>query len=140
MYLPFRAKRLIQYCEIMSMFDYKFVKIILILAPIIFLGIFSYKYINPSGLLVVDYDFCDKETAYFSGLSPHGRVLDIHNCSQILVIDPVYFDIRLPQSYRQVELEVSYTKSNEQELKFGSKQSAEVSQVVKTPALIWTRY
>jgi len=91
----------------------------LILIPVIALGFFGFSYINPSGELVVDYDFCQAVTPYFSGLSPYGRVLDISNCEQSMVIDPVYFDVRLPQSYRQVDIGLDYDKPADQELKLG---------------------
>jgi len=88
------------------------IRIILVLIPIIVLGCFTYQYINPSGELIVKYDFCQKETSYFSGLSPYGRVLNLekseNNCFQKMIIDPVYFDVRLPQTYREVSVESVY--------------------------------
>ena len=84
-------------------------------------GYFAYQYINPSGQLLVTYDFCQDETPYFSGLSPHGRVLDIdeQGCHQRMVIDQVYFDVRLPQSYRMVEIKINAEILNEQPLAIG---------------------
>ncbi len=109
---------------------YWIIKAILILIPIVALGYFGYRYINPSGTLEINYDFCNEATPYMSGLSPNGRVLDIEElkaqnpkpkirCLQRMVIDPVYFDVRLPQSYRKVTLEVTLDKDPEQEIGIG---------------------
>ena len=54
--------------------------------PVVALVFFIYDYVDPDGYLVINYDFCRDETAYFSGLSPNGRVLDLNkdNCDQAL--------------------------------------------------------
>ena len=86
---------------------YNIFRVSLIIIPIIALGFFGYSYINPSGELIIEYNFCQSETPYFSGLSPHGRVLEtekIRNqnsefkipCDQRMVIDPDSLDVRLP--------------------------------------------
>ena len=130
---------------------YKYIRIGLVLIPIVALGVFGYRYINPSGVLEFSYNFCHKETAYFSGLSPAGRVLEIKKseirsasqrgenpkskigvsvpgpsfkekvaeCFQEMVIDPIYFDVRLPQSYRQVEMEILMDKEDGQDFRIG---------------------
>ncbi len=90
---------------------YRYVKIILISLPIFILAVLLYKDFNPAGQLTVVYDFC-RPTPFISGLSPHGRVLSIEKkdgqCSQSMVIDPVYFDVRLPQSFSSVDLTLWY--------------------------------
>jgi len=101
---------------------YNYIKIILILVPILILGILIYKDFNPAGYLKVSYDFC-QPTPFISKLSPHGRVLDIQKnrgeCSQSMVIDPVYFDVRLPQRFARAQLKVWYQKSVSTPLKIG---------------------
>ncbi len=101
---------------------YKYIRIILILIPIIFLGILIYKDFNPAGYLKVSYDFC-RPNPFISKFSPHGRVLDIqqdnNGCTQQMVIDPVYFDVRLPQKFTQARLKVWYQKESNTELKIG---------------------
>ena len=101
---------------------YKYIRIVLILIPVIVLGCLVHKDISPSGYLKVDYDFC-REDPFISKFSPMGRVLEIERdrgeCSQIMVIDPVYFDVRLPQSFSQAKLKVWYMKSDGVELKIG---------------------
>ncbi len=101
---------------------YKYIRIILILIPIITLGCLVYKDISPKGILKVDYDFC-KEDPFVSKFSPMGRVLEIEKnrgeCSQEMVIDPVYFDVRLPQSFSKAKLRVWYRKNEEVLFKIG---------------------
>ncbi len=101
------------------MAHYKYLRIILISTPVIFLAVLLYKDFNPAGHLKVDYDFCD-ETPFVSKFSPHGRVLDIEKiktldkkyCQEKMVIDPVYFDVRLPQKFNEARLKLWYRKSN----------------------------
>jgi len=102
---------------------YKHIKTILIFIPVIILAVLVYKDICPLGVLEVEYDLC-RESPFFSKLSPGGRVLEIEKkkgyCEQKMVIDPVYFDVRLPQSFRKAEMEIWYQKSNaETPLKIG---------------------
>ncbi len=102
---------------------YKTIRVVFVLVPVLVFGYFSYKYVNPSGVLEFEYDFCRETTPYVSGLTPKGRVLDIEKtktrCEQRMVIDPVYFDVRLPQSYRKVILDTEVEKSVEQKLRIG---------------------
>lgn len=81
-----------------------------------------YKDICPSGILKVDYDFC-REDPFISMFSPMGRVLEIERekdfCRQKMVIDPVYFDVRLPQSFRTAKLKVWYKKDKDVLFKIG---------------------
>lgn len=113
---------------------YLLLRLIIIFIPLITLGYFTWRYIDPDGILEVNYDFCRKETAFFSGLSPQGRVLDIEElesykpssavkCFQRMVIDPVYFDVRLPQTYRWAEIGYVYKKSEGQPLSIGVRTS-----------------
>jgi hypothetical protein len=105
---------------------YRYIRIILILIPIFFLGVLVYKDFVPSGHLVVGYDFCGL-TPFVSDFSPHGRVLDIERvktenetyCQQKMVIDPVYFDVRLPQRFNTARLTVWYQKTPTAKLQFG---------------------
>ncbi|HOZ36950.1 MAG TPA: hypothetical protein PLR18_03945 [bacterium] len=105
---------------------YKYIRLVLILAPIIFLGILLYKDLILSGRLFVAYDFCHS-SPFISEFSPHGRVLDIEwvknnnekYCQQKMVIDPVYFDVRLPQRFNEARLTVWYQKNPETKLKIG---------------------
>jgi len=100
---------------------YLLIRIILILIPSLALGWFGYSYINPVGELAFEYDFCTPETAYFSGLSPDGRVLelDTKKCNQEVVIDPAYFDLRLPQSFEKLSIGLVHSKEGNQNLSFG---------------------
>ncbi|OGG91356.1 hypothetical protein A3H03_03115 [Candidatus Kuenenbacteria bacterium RIFCSPLOWO2_12_FULL_42_13] len=101
---------------------YKIIKIILILIPIIILAVLVYKDFNPSGYLKVGYDFC-REEPFISKFSPLGRVLAVERingaCSQKMVIDPVYFDVRLPQRFNEVRLTIWYKKLSETKLQIG---------------------
>jgi len=105
---------------------YKHIRIILILIPIVILGWLAYKHITPSGILKVDYDFC-AEDPFISKFSPMGRVLDIEKikhqklkiCTQAMVIDPVYFDVRLPQSFEQARITLWYKKDPDIPLRIG---------------------
>ncbi|NMC51647.1 hypothetical protein GYA54_02895 [Candidatus Kuenenbacteria bacterium] len=105
---------------------YKYIRFILIAAPIIFLGFLIYKDLVPSGRLITNYDFCDLNP-FASSWSPHGRVLAIEKikmggdkyCQQKMVIDPVYFDIRLPQRFNEARLTVWYQKKSETKLQIG---------------------
>ncbi len=105
---------------------YKYIRIILISVPIIFLAVLFYKDFNPAGYLKVAYDFCGA-TPFISEFSPHGRVLDIEKvktekagyCQQKMVIDPVYFDVRLPQKFTEARLKIWYQKNSFSALKIG---------------------
>jgi hypothetical protein len=105
---------------------YRYIRIILIFIPIFFLGVLVYKDFVPSGRLLIDYDFCGL-TPFVSEFSPHGRVLDIEKiktadekyCQQKMVIDPVYFDVRLPQRFDVARLTVWYQKTPAAKLQFG---------------------
>ena len=101
---------------------YKYIRIILILIPIIFLSILVYKDFNPAGYLKVCNNFC-RPNPFNSDFSQHGRVLDIqqdkNGCIQQMVIDPVYLDVRLPQKFTQARLKIWYQKEPETELKIG---------------------
>ena len=101
---------------------YKIIKIMLILIPIIILAVLVYKDFNPSGYLKVGYDFC-REEPFISKFSPLGRVLAVERingaCSQKMVIDPVYFDVRLPQRFNEVRLTIWYKKLSETKLQIG---------------------
>lgn len=103
------------------MHHYRSVRIVLIFLPVIALFFFAYRYINPSGVLDVVYNFCKPETPYISGMSPIGRVLelDTDKCKQSMVIDPVYFDVRVSQSYRTVKIFFDVEKSDDQEMRVG---------------------
>ena len=95
---------------------YKYIRIILIFIPIIILAVLFYKDFNPQGYLRIDYDFC-RQSPFISKFSPHGRVLKIKKdrgeCAQQMVIDPVYFDIRLPQKFDTARIKFWYRKDPE---------------------------
>lgn len=101
---------------------YRYIKIILILIPIMILGVLAYKDICPSGILKVDYDFC-REDPFISKFSPMGRVLEIKKnkgeCQQEMIIDPVYFDVRLPHGFKRAKIILWYKKNSETPLKIG---------------------
>ena len=105
---------------------YKVIRLIIIAAPVILFVFLFYRYLIPSGKLAVNYDFCN-ESPFISRLSPDGRVLPIEKeqafCQQKMVIDPVYFDVRLPQSFRQAEIFLEYKKPPEQSLMLGVRNS-----------------
>jgi hypothetical protein len=111
---------------------YKYIRMILILIPIIILGVLAYKHICPGGVLKVDYDFC-REDPFISQWSPMGRMLEIQKssgqaekyCYQEMVIDPVYFDVRLPQSFRAAKIKLWYEKNDETPLRIGPRLSGE---------------
>jgi hypothetical protein len=108
------------------MSHYRYFKIIFILIPVIFLGFLVYQDVVPGGRLLVDYDFCH-ESPFISNFSPAGRVLPIEKiktnnskyCQQKMIIDPVYFDIRLPQGFDEVRLIIWYKKLAETKLQIG---------------------
>src|SRR3989338_10087689 len=83
---------------------------------------FFVKDLNPSGELSVSYNLC-RPSPYISEFSPHGRVLDIEthdgHCTQRMVIDPVYVDVRLPQRYDTATMTVVFQKSDEQPVSAG---------------------
>ncbi len=101
---------------------YKYIRIILILIPVSILAVLVYKDFNPAGYLKVDYDFCHSDP-FISKFSPHGRVLDIQqqgtDCTQPMVIDPVYFDLRLPQQFDQARIKLWYQKDSSTPLTIG---------------------
>ncbi len=105
---------------------YRYLRIILILIPVLLLTYLFYKDLNPSGQLKISYDFCSP-TPFISEFSPHGRVLDIEKNKttsskeyyQKMVIDPVYFDVRLPQKFTTAQLTVWYQKKPATVLKIG---------------------
>lgn len=92
---------------------YKYIRTTLILVPIITLVFLIYKDFNPRGVLKVDYDFC-REDPFISKFSPLGRVLAIEKngeeCRQQMVLEPVYFDVRLPQKFDSASLTLWYEK------------------------------
>lgn len=101
---------------------YHYIRLTLILIPVVLLAFLLYKDFNPSGQLKVNYDFCSP-TPFISEFSPHGRVLDINKmkgeCTQAMVIDPVYFDVRLPQKFDSAKLTVWYGKKSATKLLIG---------------------
>jgi len=102
--------------------NYKYFRIILILIPVAILGVLIYKDFNPRGYLKATYNFC-YEDPFITKFSPHGRVLEIQQnnnvCTQQMVIDPVYFDVRLPQKFTAARLKIWYQKDSSTELKIG---------------------
>lgn len=101
---------------------YKYIRLILILIPLIILAGLIYQDINPQGYLKLSYDFC-QPTPFISEFSPHGRVLDVQEnetgCTQAMVIDPVYFDLRLPQRFDEVRIKLWYQKDPSTPLQIG---------------------
>jgi hypothetical protein len=97
---------------------FKFIRIILIFIPIVILGTLVYKDFVPTGYLKVGYDFCSADP-FISKFSPNGRVLGIENCTQAMVIDPVYFDVRLPQSFDEARIKLWYQKDSDTKLQIG---------------------
>lgn len=110
--------------------DYQYILIVLILIPVIILAVLFYQDFNPDGYLKVDYDFC-REDPFVSKFSPPGRVLEIEkiktvaaeDCRQKMVIDPVYFDVRLPQKFDQARLKLWYQKDADSTLQIGPAQN-----------------
>lgn len=95
-----------------------------ITAVVLLLAVFLLiKDFNPSGRLEVNYDF-GAESPYISRLSPDGRVLEITETVegeryQPMVIEPVYFDVRLPQNYDNARVEVLYQKDTKTPFQLG---------------------
>ncbi|MFA4873236.1 MAG: hypothetical protein WC659_04860 [Patescibacteria group bacterium] len=93
---------------------------------ILFFLYFFIRDLNPSGARDIKYDFC-RPSPYVSELSPLGRVLAIEKtedfCYQRMVIDPVYVDVRLPQSYDAVTVSAVYKKPRSQTLSLGVRAS-----------------
>lgn len=106
---------------------YKYLKGLIYLMPAVLFAVFLVLDFNPSGQLKFEYNFC-RDSAFVSKLSPMGRVLEIEKnpkeCRQEMVIDPVYFDLRLPQKYDRGILEVEYKKKNDLDLKIGPLENA----------------
>ncbi len=88
-----------------------FLKLIIFLVPFLLLSFFAYEYfVKSKHKFVVEYDFCRSSNAKFSGLSPIGRVdrVDTSICAQKMYIDPVYYDVKTPRKYDELEIIVDY--------------------------------
>ncbi len=107
----------------MNFKPYNYFRSTLIAIPIVILAVLVYKDINPSGYLYAEHDFCTLHHPMISKFSPHGRILDIDKndvgCTQRMVIDPVYFDVRMPQTYDQARIKLWYKKDNSVPLRIG---------------------
>lgn len=90
---------------------------------------------SPSGQLEMSYDF-EHTSPFISRLSPDGRVLEIRRNEdgeyyQPMVIEPVYFDVRLPQAFERVKVEILYDKPSKIPFKLGFRTPGEWSWILK---------
>lgn len=113
----------------MNMFSDKLSKTLILLIPLCIGAILILLDFGPTGTLQIEYDFSGA-TPYISELSPDGRVLDIEQTEtgeyfQPMVIEPVYFDVRLPQTFEKTRAEILYQKLEETPLKLGFRTSGD---------------
>ena len=95
--------------------------LILLLLPLIFFSWIIYKDINPAGSLEIVYDW-QKDQPEVSRLFPADRLLDASGTGQTVINEPVYFTVRLPQTYETVRATVLYENLGDQEVKLGLQQ------------------
>ncbi len=102
---------------------HKKIRIILISVPVIFFIFIICKNFIFWGELESVYGF-DKNNPVISILKPAGRSLKVEKDEfgdyyQSIIIDPVYFDLYMPTSFKKVELIIKYKTGDEQIVKVG---------------------
>jgi hypothetical protein len=113
----------------------KILTIFLIILPIVVVGWFSYYYFAMSGEVGHEYKF-DREHAFISRLFPINRVEEIEcggDCSQKLVIDPVYFRLFAPVSFERVKVEVEFEPNDQKIIELGFARDEDATRVVLAP-------
>lgn len=102
---------------------HKIIRVVLIIIPIIVFIWLVDKNLVPSGKLSAQYNF--KEISPFiSRLYPVGRVLGVEKniagqYYQPVIIDPVYFNVHLPVSFKKVHFIFKYKTNNSFNVRLG---------------------
>lgn len=103
---------------------YRFIRIVLIVIPIIvFLWLVGKDFVF-SGQLALSYDF-SHDSPFVKRLWPPGRLHDIeydkatHDSFQRMFVEPATFAVRLPRKFTSATVEVLYKKSVDQPLRLG---------------------
>lgn len=103
--------------------NYKYIKTILILIPILILCYLFNKQFPLNGKLEIVYDF-KKPNAFIGNLNPNGRLSNIRKEDdkyyQTIIIDPVYFDLELPANYQKATIQVNYQSKTEPVIELGA--------------------
>jgi hypothetical protein len=102
---------------------HKFIRVILIFAPIVVLGWLTVKEIVPSGRAAATYDM-RRETPFISKLYPKDRVSEIqedadHEFYRALLDEPVYFDLNPSDNFLEVAVTIKYKNTGRTPFKFG---------------------
>jgi hypothetical protein len=101
---------------------YKYIRIVLISIPIIVLLYLFNKQFPLNGRLEIIYDF-KKPNAFIGSLNPKGRLSNIKKSGgdyfQIMISDPVYFDLELPANYSKATVELKYKSENQEVIEIG---------------------
>ncbi|MFH1187885.1 MAG: hypothetical protein V1688_03425 [bacterium] len=103
--------------------NYKYIKTILILIPILTLFYLFNKQFPLNGKLEMIYDF-KKPNAFIGSLNPAGRLYGITKRDgkyfQDIRIDPVYFDLELPANYQTATISMAYQSKNQPIIEIGA--------------------
>lgn len=103
---------------------YKVSKLIIVILPMAGLLYLIYLDFVPSGHLEFVYDF-SKDSPAITNLFPANRLTDINKISetesfwQAIQVDPVYFDVRLPQKFTTARVELVYQNKNQPLVQIG---------------------
>jgi len=82
-------------------------KILVVVLPAILLLVLIKKDLVLNGRVEFFTDFL-RPTATITELFPANRVIETDESTQKIIQEPVYFDVRLPQSFENAELEITY--------------------------------
>lgn len=102
---------------------HKIIRIVLIIIPIIIFIWLVDKNLVPSGKLSAQYNF-EKISPFISRLYPVGRVLGVEKTAQgeyyqSIIIDPVYFNVHLPVSFKKAHFILKYQTKNNFNVRLG---------------------
>ena len=103
---------------------YKITGVIIIILPILILGILIKKDLVQSGQIEFIYDF-SQDSAVITNLFPANRLSEINqikeanNFWQQINKEPVYFETRLPQTFKSAIVEVVYKNQNQPLIQLG---------------------
>lgn len=98
-----------------------------VITSLFYIIIFAYlvnKNVVFDGYLNIEYDF-KTESPFISLLKPRGRIdqkiytNDNSDYYQKLLVDPVYFDVKLPRSFKKALVEITYKNLHEPLLELG---------------------
>ena len=135
---------------------YKYIRIILIAIPVLFLVYLFNKQFPLNGKLEIVYDF-SRPNAFIDHLTPEERVDEIERCDgdnppqpplslqragtaggrrdycQTMKSDPVYFDLELPANYDKATIELKYQSQNQPVIEIGGLVSKNVWNFLTKP-------